>query len=169
MNKLTATIFLSTTILFNTACANVNNIESARSLEDVDVSRKSEVIDDNLETITIQTDSKDPSKVLEIELDINSSAKEKINRILDNISEECFNGLPIEATIVNNNVVEIELTEYNDEKKKVSWEDDYLNKYSKKNTINLIVKNIIEDKFKSEISYIKDVRIYYNDKLITLD
>ena len=62
MNKLTATIFLSTTILFNTACANVNNIESARSLEDVDVSRKSEVIDDNLETITIQTDSKDPDR-----------------------------------------------------------------------------------------------------------
>lgn len=169
MNKLTAAIFLSTTILFNTACANVNNVESARSLENVDVSKTSEVTDDSLETITIQTDSKDPSKVIEIELDVNSSAKEKTNRILDNISEECFNGLPIEATIVNNNVVEIELTEYNDEKKSVSWQNDYLNKYTKKNTINLIVKNIIEDKFKSEVSSIKDVRIYHNDKLVTLD
>ncbi len=102
MNKLTAAIFLSTTILFNTACANVNNVESARSLENVDVSKTSEVTDDSLETITIQTDSKDPSKVIEIELDVNSSAKEKINRILDNISEECFNGLPIEATIILN-------------------------------------------------------------------
>ena len=75
----------------------------------------------------------------------------------------------LKATIVNNNVVEIELTEYNDEKKSVSWQNDYLNKYTKKNTINLIVKNIIEDKFKSEVSSIKDVRIYHNDKLVTLD
>lgn len=170
MNKLTTTIFLSTTILFNTACTNVNsNIESSKSLENTEIFKANEVKDSSLERISLQIDSKDPSKEIEIELDANSSIKDKVNEILDRISEECFNGLPIEAKIVNNRVVEIELSEYDDESKKVSWKNDYLNDHMKKYTINVIVKNILEDRFKSETSSAKEVRIYYNDKLVTLD
>ncbi|QJA08989.1 hypothetical protein HF520_08525 [Romboutsia sp. CE17] len=167
MNKFNTVIFLSTTILFGTACSNFN--ESTTDIQNLDNITAVESKTSNSETLAIQIDSKDASQFVEIEYDANSTNKEKVNLILSTISKECFNGLPIKASIVNNNYVEINLEEFKDDSKEISWKVDYLNEYAKFDTINLIVKNILQDNYKSKSLNIKEVSVYYNNELITLD
>ncbi len=112
MNKLLKTILLSTTILFNTACTkNDINISSIDSLDKKNITKFSSE-SNSLITIPIQIDFNDPSKIVEVECNKNSSIDEKVNLVLNTISKECFNSLPIKGEIVGNSVVEIELNEY---------------------------------------------------------
>ncbi|SCH03853.1 hypothetical protein [Romboutsia sp. 1001713B170207_170306_H8] len=169
MNKLLKTIFLSTTILFNTACTiSDSNISGIDDLDKTKIAKFSSE-SSNLITIPIQIDFDDPSKIVEVKCSENDSIEEKVNLVLDTISKECFNSLPIKGEIVGNSVVEIELNEYDEESKKISWKRDYLNEYTKDYTINIIVQNLIQDTLKTETYNIKDVRVYYDDRLITLN
>lgn len=168
MNKLTKSIFLSTIILFNTGCSKTDNsVDEIKTANNSNIKVHTEERSNNIKCANIEINTIDSSKVVKLEYNIDSTLEEKVNLILKLISENCFSGLPMQGKITDYKVVEIDLKE--DESSKVSWEKTYLNDHTKDETINLIVKNILQEDFKFETNYIKEVRLYYDDNLITLD
>ena len=116
--------------------------------------------------IPIEIISKDEKIVKYLQIDEESSLKDKLRLILDTLSNEYFNGLDMEVEVKEkDNLVKINLIEP-DKKSRVSWKDDYLNEQNIIYTINNIIKNVIQEEDNS--IWIEEVEIYYNGKLIEL-
>lgn len=179
MNKLAVILFLVTTTLLNTACtnndyklSNISVIESDESLmkseNNLESNKNSQIKSGDIINLPIQISIKDLKETKYLPISDSSTLEEKINVILNAISKECFNGLPIKATVYGNDIAKLELLEIKDnDKNRYSWKDDYLNDNVKEYTINNIVKNILQEEYKG--TWIKEVQLYYNEKLITLD
>lgn len=182
MNKLAVTLLFITTTLLNIGCTNNNSVERTNV-----VSMNKDLIINNEDADKASVDSgdfkkEDASKLIDIPIILSSkysketkylqikedaSMQKKIEGILNVISKECFNGLPIKATVYGNDRAKIELMELEDKNNRASWKDDYLNEEKKGYTINTIVKNILQEEYKG--NWIKTVQLYYEDNLITLD
>lgn len=117
----------------------------------------------------LSKDVKDVKDIRFVEVEENSSLQEKVETIINFISHEVFNDLPIKVTISESETAaRVELVEPTDiENSRVSWKDDYLNEYTKEYTVNAIIKNIIQEGYKG--TWIKKVQLYYEDELISLD
>lgn len=184
MKKIAMTLFLIATTLLATSCANYkqssNIIDEKPSSIIVNSNKKALNISENRikssETIKKNTVIEMPISVMAndttttkyVKVDVNSSLEEKLNIIINSISQECFNGLPMNVKVFGKNTAKINLVEYKDsQKSRVSWKDDYLNDSTKEYTINTIVKNIIQDNYNGD--WIEKVQLYYNDELIQID
>lgn len=93
--------------------------------------------------------------------------EEKLNLIVNAISQECFNGLPIKASVYNENIAKVELLENDNLSSRVSWKDDYLNDQMKEYTLNVILKNILQEEYKG--NWIENIQLYYQGELISLN
>lgn len=187
MNKLAVSLCVIATILLITACTG-NKVQDISIIKD-NISyitndgqvQPKEILESNLENtkksnkinkdvnmvqIPISIVSKNVKDVKYLEIEESSSLEEKIQLIIDSISEECFNKLPINVTIFGNETAKVELVE-DLENSRISWKDDYLNEYTKEYTVNTIIKNIIQEGYKG--MWIKKVQLYYEDELISLD
>ncbi len=147
----------------------VDSKESAVVKKDDDVREEttSKMINSkNTTKIPIEIISKDGKIVKYLQIDEESTLKDKLRLILDTLSKEYFNGLDMEVEVKEkDNLVKINLIEP-DEKSRVSWKDDYLNEQNIIYTINNIIKNVIQEEDNS--IWIEEVEIYYNGKLIEL-
>ncbi|WP_042272974.1 hypothetical protein [Faecalimicrobium dakarense] len=189
MNKLAVNLGIIATILLITGCAS-NNISDSSAID----AKSSYIIDDtqsqpleaagevngitkdsgkankfvNTTKIPISMLSKDVKDIRFVEVEENSSLEEKVETIINFISHEAFNDLPIKVTVYGEETARVELVEPTDiENSRVSWKDDYLNEYTKEYTVNAIIKNIIQEGYKG--TWIKNVQLYYEDELISLD
>ncbi|CEI73506.1 MULTISPECIES: hypothetical protein [Romboutsia] len=133
--------------------------------------KESDKIKQNSDSINIPIHilKDDPKEVKYIEVKKDSTLQEKIESIIKVLSKECFNSLPMKVKLYpGNSKVRIELIEpKTDSESRVSWKKDYLNETTKEYTINTIVKNIIQEDYKGD--WIKEVQLYYDGKLISLD
>ncbi|HBG2071001.1 TPA: hypothetical protein KPJ46_002902, partial [Clostridioides difficile] len=147
----------------------VDSKESAVVKKDEDAKEEttSKMINSKKTTkIPIEIISKDEKIVKYLQIDEESSLKDKLRLILDTLSNEYFNGLDMEVEVKEkDNLVKINLIEP-DKKSRVSWKDDYLNEQNIIYTINNIIKNVIQEEDNS--IWIEEVEIYYNGKLIEL-
>lgn len=125
--------------------------------------------DSNNISIPIHILSDNSKEVKYIEVSKNSTIEEKIECIVNILSKECFNGLPMKVTVyVKNNTAKVELIEpEKTSNSMISWKKDYLNGKTKAYTINTIIKNIMQEDYKGE--WINKIQLYYKDKLISLD
>ncbi|MEF9990510.1 MAG: hypothetical protein RRZ84_06030 [Romboutsia sp.] len=174
MNKLAVTVILIATTLLSTACD--SNYKSSSSSV-ISSSQDTQILDPSIETkeavgkiinMPIEILSKEEKQVKYVQIKEDSSLQEKIDSIVKTISEECFNGLTIKATIYRNNSATVELKELDDIKaSRATWKDDYLNSQNREQTINIIVKNMLQEEYKG--AWIKTVQLYYEGELITLN
>lgn len=189
MNKLAVNLGVIATILLITGCAS-NDISDSSTID----SKSSYIIDDthsqplevagevngitkdsskenklvNPIKIPISMLSKDVKDIRFVEVEENSSLQEKVEAIINFISHEAFNDLPIKVNVDEPETAKVELVEPNNiENSRVSWKDDYLNEYTKEYTVNAIIKNIIQEGYKG--TWIKNVQLYYEGELISLD
>ncbi|EGT4705347.1 hypothetical protein KWY29_02820 [Clostridioides difficile] len=177
MNKIAVSFLIIATTLLSTACMDysissvelVDSKESAVVKKDEDAKEEttSKMINSKKTTkIPIEIISKDEKIVKYLQIDEESSLKDKLRLILDTLSNEYFNGLDMEVEVKEkDNLVKINLIEP-DKKSRVSWKDDYLNEQNIIYTINNIIKNVIQEEDNS--IWIEEVEIYYNGKLIEL-
>lgn len=174
MNKIIVTTILIATIFLNVACTNYDTESQIATLDSEPTSggavtiegKKSET--NRISTFPIEIKSKDKKEIIDVEIKEDSTQQEKVELIINTISEEAFNGLPMNATIYGNDMAKIVLKEPADSKNnRLSWKKDYLNEQNKENTINTIVKNVLQEQYKG--TWIKTVQLYYGDELITLD
>lgn len=184
MNKLAVTLLFITTTLLNIGCTNdnyslgrkdvvstkndliINNEDNEEVSTDLSESKKSNT--SNIIDIPIELLSKYSKETKYLQIKEDTTMEEKIEEILNVISKECFNGLPLKSTIYGDEMAKIELVELEDEKNnRASWKEDYLNEENKRYTINAIVKNVLQEEYKG--SWIKTVQLYYEEELITLD
>ncbi|EJA6796557.1 TPA: hypothetical protein KRQ71_001396 [Clostridioides difficile] len=177
MNKIAVSFLIIATTLLSTACMDysisavelVDSKESAVVKKDEDAKEEttSKMINSKKTTkIPIEIISKDEKIVKYLQIDEESSLKDKLRLILDTLSNEYFNGLDMEIEVKEkDNLVKINLIEP-DKKSRVSWKDDYLNEQNIIYTINNIIKNVIQEEDNS--IWIEEVEIYYNGKLIEL-
>lgn len=162
MKKLGIAIILLTTLLLIAGCNNYdNNIATLRNTSQYDKN--------NDTYFSIELINKGKKDVISVIIDKDSTLSEKVELIVNTMSEEAFNGLPINVTIYGNDMAKIVLKEPNDssENNRFTWKKDYLNDNNVENTINTIVKNILQEQYKGP--WIKTVQLYYEDELITLD
>lgn len=190
MNKLAVSLCVIATILLITGCIS-NGISDSSAID----AKSSYIINDthdqpleeagkiseestknsskvnklaNTTKIPISMPSKDTKDVRYVEVEEDSSLQEKVEIIIDFISHEIFNDLPIKVTVYGSETARVELVEPTDlENSRVSWKDDYLNEYTKEYTVNAIIKNIIQEGYKG--NWIKNVQLYYEGELISLD
>lgn len=174
MKKIKISIILLITFLFTTACTNYNN--SSRNISSISVSENNSVFmnsinneNDNMITFPIELVIKDKREVIEVNIDKESTLQEKIELIVNTMSQEAFNGLPINVTVYSNEMAKIVLKEFSDSSSssRFSWEKDYLSKNNEEVTINTLVKNILQEQYKGP--WIKTIKLYYEDELIILD
>ncbi|RDY28895.1 hypothetical protein CHL78_002945 [Romboutsia weinsteinii] len=182
MKKLAVSLLLIATAIINVACASENSrIKDSKMIEtdQVPIITRAESEDVRLEDnstekgtkmikmpIQINSDGIDELRYLELKED--STIQEKIDIMIKTISEECFSGLPLKVTIYNDNRADVELVELDPaNESRITWKDEYLNDKSKESTINIIVKNLLQDDYKG--AWIDKVKLYYNEELITLD
>ena len=173
MNKIAVSFLIIATTLLSTACMDysisavelVDSKESAVVKKDEDA--KEETTSKMITTkIPIEIISKDEKIVKYLQIDEESSLKDKLRLILDTLSNEYFNGLDMEVEVKEkDNLLKINLIEP-DKKSRVSWKDDFLNEQNIIYTINNIIKNVIQEEDNS--IWIEEVEIYYNGKLIEL-
>ena len=152
MNKIAVSFLIIATTLLSTACMDysisavelVDSKESAVVKKDEDAKEEttSKMINSKKTTkIPIEIISKDEKIVKYLQIDEESSLKDKLRLILDTLSNEYFNGLDMEVEVKEkDNLVKINLIEP-DKKSRVSWKDDYLNEQNIIYTINNIIKN----------------------------
>ena len=168
MNKIAVSFLIIATTLLSTACMDysISAVELVDS-EDAKEETTSKMINSKKTTkIPIEIISKDEKIVKYLQIDEESSLKDKLRLILDTLSNEYFNGLDMEVEVKEkDNLVKINLIEP-DKKSRVSWKDDYLNEQNIIYTINNIIKNVIQEEDNS--IWIEEVEIYYNGKLIEL-
>lgn len=173
MNKLGVNIILIATTLFSTACNNIDEISSRSAINSsqgifmINDKDKSKHINSKINQMPIEVKGKDGKKIKYIDVEEESTLQEKIDLIVKAISKECFNGLTIKATIYGNDSAIIELKEFSDSKNsRISWKTDYLNEDNIEETVNTIVKNILQEQYNG--MWIKTVQLYYEDELITI-
>lgn len=174
MNKIIVTTILIATIFLNVACTEydtdsqitrLNSESKSGGTENIE-GKKSET--SRISTFPIEIKSKDMKEIIDVEIKQDSTLQEKVELIINTISEEAFNGLPMNATIYGSDMAKIVLKEpANPKNNRLSWEKDYLNEQNKENTINTIVKNVLQEQYKG--TWIKTVQLYHEDELITLD
>lgn len=173
MNKIIVTTVLLATLLLNTACTDYNNksqdiniISESNNDNSLDINIKNN--DSKMIAFPIEFTSKDRRETVVVEIEKESNLQDKLELITNTMSEEAFNGLPMEATIDGEEMAKIVLKEPTDTKNnRFSWEKDYLNEPNKERTINTLVKNILQEQY--EGPWIKTVQLYYEEELITLD
>lgn len=118
--------------------------------------------------LKVEINSRERNYTKYIEVDKEKSNEELLQEIIDIISVECFNGLPIKAKVYPNNIAKIELLDPQNEKEHISsWEKDYLNNQTIDYTINTIIKNIIQNDYKGK--WIEKIQIYYKENLIQIN
>ncbi|MCR8745064.1 hypothetical protein [Romboutsia lituseburensis] len=184
MKKIAMTLFLIATTLLATSCTNdkqssniidekpssiiVNSDEKSLNISENTVKGNELIRKDNFIEMPISVMVNDVTTTKYIKVDSKSSLEEKLNVIINGISQECFNGLPMNVTVFGKNTAKINLVEYKDsQKNRVTWKDDYLNDSTKEYTINTIIKNVIQDSYNGD--WIEKVQLYYNDELIQID
>lgn len=177
MNKIAVSFLIIATTLSSTACMdyNISTVELVDSKESAVVEKDkgvkeeatSKIINPKTTTkIPIEIISKDDKIVKYLQVDEETTLKDKLQLILDTLSNEYFNGLDMEVEVEEKEkLVRISLIEP-DKKSRVSWKDDYLNEQNIKYTINNIIKNVIQEE--DDSIWIEEVEIYYNGKLIEL-
>ena len=166
MNKLAISLFIIATTLFTTACSN-NGMYQQNEKSTIENSISSQDLSNTIK-IPISIVSKDVKSVKYLEIKEEMSLQEKIQLIINTISKECFNGLPIKVTVYGKDTAKIELIEPKGTTKgRASWKEDYLNESTKEYTINTIIKNIIQEEYKGD--WIEKVQLYYEDELIPFD
>lgn len=190
MKRLSISLLIISVILLNVGCTTssklgdssiidlssspiIENEESTQTNEADTSNKKSNSITKTVNTIRmpITLMAKDLKEVKNIKyLDINEDGtlQEKVELVVNAISKECFNNLPMNVTVYGKDKAKIELVEpENVEDSRVSWKDDYLNENMKENTFNIILKNILQEEYKG--TWIKKVQLYYEGDLISLD
>ena len=168
MNKIAVSFLIIATTLLSTACMDysISAVELVDSKESAVVKKDEDAKEETTTKIPIEIISKDEKIVKYLQIDEESSLKDKLRLILDTLSNEYFNGLDMEVEVKEkDNLVKINLIEP-DKKSRVSWKDDYLNEQNIIYTINNIIKNVIQEEDNS--IWIEEVEIYYNGKLIEL-
>lgn len=162
MKKLGIAVILLSTQLLITGCNNHN--DNVAGLSNVSESYKN-----NDTYFSIELINKGKKESISVMIDKDSTLSEKVELIVNTMSEEAFNGLPINVTIYGNDMAKIVLKEPNNssENNRFTWKKDYLNDNNVDDTINTIVKNILQEEYKGP--WIKTVQLYYEDELITLD
>lgn len=167
-----ATILLTTQILI-TGCNNYDsNIKKPSNIDEYKKNNISisNINDKNNSTyFLIELIDKGKKETITVIVDKNSTMNEKLELIVNTMSHEAFNGLPINVTIYGNDIAKIVLKEPNKDSQnsRFTWKKDYLNESNVDSTINTIVKNILQEQHKGP--WIKTVQLYYEDELITLD
>lgn len=175
MNKIAVSFLIIATTLLSTACMDykLDKVELVDT-GDSAVVKKGEDIKEEADTINpkrtakipIEIVSKDDKIVKYLQIDEESTLKDKLQLILDTLSHEYFNDLDMEVEVQEkDSLVKINLVEP-DEKGRVSWKEDYLNEQNIIYTINNIIKNVIQEDDNS--IWIEEVEIYYNGELIEL-
>lgn len=176
MNKLAVTVILIATTLLNTACTDKNyksddssEMASYQLADSINFNIKSkQSMDKEIIDMPVEIVSKNEKIIKHVQVKEESTLQEKTDLIVKTVSEEAFNGLTIKATIYANEVAKIVLREPADsENSRISWKNDYLNEQNREETINTIVKNMLQEQYKGP--WIKTVQLYYEDELITLD
>ena len=165
MNKIVVSFILVSGLLLTTACTNnskikessiidlnsssiINSDESSNSKNSNYTKSKSDNINKTkniikFPIILIPKDDKDEKDIKYLEVNEDSTLEEKLNLIVNAISQECFNGLPIKASVYNENIAKVELLENDNLSSRVSWKDDYLNDQMKEYTLNVILKKYL--------------------------
>ena len=118
--------------------------------------------------ILMPRDTKEEKNIKYLEINEDSPLQEKIELIVNAISKECFNGLPINVTFDGDDIAKVELVELeNLENSRVSWKEDYLNDQIKEYTLNVILKNMLQEDYKGH--WVDKVQLYYEGELISLN
>lgn len=190
MNKLSISLLIFCSILVNTGCttnsklrdSNMIDLNSSSIIESEDSIQKKEEktsdedkkgIAESINTIKIpitlmSKDVKGEKNIKYLEIDENGSLQDKIELIVNAISKECFNSLPMKVTVYGKDIAKVELIEpENVQNSRVSWKDDYLNEYIKEDTLSIILKNILQEEYKGK--WIEKVQLYYEGELISLN
>lgn len=197
MNKLVLSLFIIGTTLSATACTSRKNLMDSSMIDpnssSIIITEESSSVEGSINTKDVQNDTKKTNsmnksvktikipitlmpkdvkgeksiKYLEISED--STREEKVELIVNAISKECFNGLPINVTLYEDRQdARVELIEpENVQNSRVSWENDYLNEQVKEHTVGVILKNILQEDYKG--NWIENVQLYYEGELISLD
>lgn len=187
MNKIVVSLILVGGLLLTTACSDSTQIKES-SIIDLNSSsiinsdessntknNNSKDTNDNINRtqsiikfpiISIPKDEKEQKDIKYLEVNEQSTLQEKLDLISNAISQECFNGLPINISVFNENIAKVELVEP-DNSSRVSWKEDYLNDQMKEYTLNVILKNILQEEYKG--SWIEKVQLYYQGELISLN
>ena len=184
MKKIAIILFLIATTLLVTACEKKEQsynykIDEKPSSIAVDSEKASQyeassnikekpIKSSKIIEIPITTTSNEISTTKYVKVHEESSLQEKMQIIIDTISEIGFNDLPMNVKVYGKNIARIELIEHNSsQKSRVTWKDDYLNEDTKEYTINTIVKNILQEEYKGE--WIEKIQLYYEGELIEID
>lgn len=190
MKKLSISLLILGVIILNTGCtsnsklkdSNVIDLSSSSIIEyeeDIQMSEasisdeKSNSITKSINTIRVpitlmSKDLKEEKNIKYLEIDENGTLQQNVELIANAISKECFNNLPMNVIVYGKDIVKIELVEpENVEESRVSWKDDYLNENIKEDTLNIILKNILQEEYKG--TWIEKVQLYYEGELISLD
>lgn len=190
MNKLSISLLIFCSILLNIGCttnsklgdSNIIDLNSSSIIEsDESIEKKEEDsstekikgIAKSTNTIKIpitlmSKDIREEKDIKYLEINKEGSLQEKIELIVNAISKECFNNLPMKVTVYGKDIAKVELIEpENVQNSRVSWKDDYLNEYIKEDTLSIILKNILQEEYKGE--WIEKVQLYYEGELISLN
>lgn len=189
MNKIVVSFILVSGLLLTTACTNnskikessiidlnsssiINSDENSNSKNSNYTKSKSDNINKTkniikFPIILIPKDDKDEKDIKYLEVNEDITLEEKLDLIVNAISQECFNGLPIKVSVYNENIAKVELLENDNLSSRVSWKDDYLNDQMKEYTLNVILKNILQEEYKG--NWIENIQLYYQGELISLN
>ncbi len=185
MYKITIILFIIFSTLFNTACtlqpklrqgSTIEVDSPALSNEEIKLEEKSNESKQTKKStniveipiILMQDDNKEDKNIKYLQLEANTTLKEKINKVVGVISSECFSNLPIKVKIYGNDTAKIELLEFEDsENKRVTWQNDYLNENIREKTLKVLLENILQENYKGQ--WIEKVQLYYEGELLSLD
>ncbi len=185
MYKLTIILFIIFSTLFNTACTLVNEVKESSFIEinspsiineeaklekklvqNKQAKKKSSIAE--IPIILIQDYTKEDKQVKYLQIEENTTLEEKVNKVVNFISSECFNNLPMKIKIYANNIAKIELLEFDDSlNKRVSWKEDYLNEDIREQTLKILLENILQEEYKGQ--WIEKVQLYYEGELLSLN
>ncbi|MGL5312250.1 MAG: hypothetical protein ACRC92_03275 [Peptostreptococcaceae bacterium] len=190
MNKIAASLLLICATLLTTACTNGSQIKdssiidlnsssiinseedsTSRSMEGSEektnnINKSAKVV--KLPIILMPKDAKEQKIIKYLEINEESPLKDKLELIVNAISKECFNGLPMRVKVLAGNIAQVELEEpENLDSSRVSWKDDYLNDQIKEYTLSVILKNLLQEEYKGD--WIEKVQLYYEGESISLD
>lgn len=167
-----ATILLTTQLLA-TGCnnydSNISKFSNINEQKKDNLSISNTNNEGDVIYFSIELVNKGKKEITSVTVNKSSSLNEKLGVIVDIMSEEAFNGLPMNVTIYGSDMAKIVLKEPNNssENSRFTWKKDYLNENNVDSTINIIVKNILQEQYKGP--WIKTVQLYYEDELITLN
>ncbi|MGL6105281.1 hypothetical protein [Romboutsia sp.] len=190
MKKLSISLLILCSILINIGCttssklkdSNIIDLNSSSIIENEESVQTnemgtSEVKASNVTKATntikipitlMAKDIKEEKNVKYLEVNEEGTLQDKTELIVNAISKECFNNLPMKVTVDRKDIAKVELIEpENVQNSRVSWKDDYLNEYIKEDTLSIILKNILQEEYKGK--WIEKVQLYYEGELISLN